>query len=185
MRNLLILIITVCGLLSSCARRHYINEAGSIRPVKQNIFSYSKKFQSYSQLIDTNAVYIRHWNYQSATGLTNVYEYFRFFSTGQVLYFGFDTTLNLSIADNLKKGIIGRYYLTNDQLRIQLFYPVSISRSLSKTYGFVKDENIYTYNESPETWYGSYNVTKAFGNNKMIEWKKHPMTFQFNQRPDW
>jgi hypothetical protein len=180
-----IFIVVAYGLMSSCARRHYLTEAGSVRPIKKNVFSYASKFKAFNPLIDTTSLYIRHWDYHSVAGLNNVYEYFRFFSTGHVLYFGFDTTLNLSVADDLERGIIGRYHFKKDQLRIQLFYPVSISRSLSKTYGFIKDYNIYTYDETPETWCGSYRATKAFGKDKLIEWKKYPMTFKSNIRPDW
>ena len=170
--------------LFSCAQKYYTNSSGTTRPVNKNVFSYSKRFKSFPSQLDTNAIYIRHWQYESSNGPKDVYEYFRFFGGGQIIYSGFDSTLNFSNLDDLSRGLIGRYYVTKNQLRIQLFYPVSISRSISKTYGYIKEGNIYTFKDSPETWYGSYGVTKAF-NNKIQEWKKQKMTFKFNQAPDW
>ena len=177
--------ITFLFILTSCAERYYTNDSGAVRPVKKDVFSYKKSFTTFSSLIDTNAVYIRHSQYLYSNGTKDFYEYYKFFGSGQMICSGSDTILDLSKADDLNKGIIGRYYFKDEQLRIQLFYIESISRHISKIYGFVKDGNVYTYRDSPETWYGSYSLTKSFSGKNIQEWKRQSLVFKFSQKPDW
>ena len=181
----IILILTFAGCRGI---KHIITAEGQERPVHFSSFTYRKKAVKLSNnaSIDTQAVYRYTWSDHSTVPETKNYEFLRFFDDGHVLYL-------LSTADkpapdfnNLKKGTIGYYLLDGDKVRIELFeITYGVHGSMRKTFGYIKDSQLVTYQESPETFNSSYKLIRAFSKNNVLYWEKMQPAGLLPVKPDW
>ena len=185
-QRILLLLLLISTVLISCGRKFYNNAAGFERPVRKNIFSYADRFKSFPNQVDTNAIYVHRCQFQTGGGMRLGYGYFRFFSDGQLLYVWSDSRLDLTHLDDLDKGIIGRYYIKNDNLRIQLFYNPGTFYSVVKFRGyFAADRLLIHYTTStPSSWCTTGNLENVF-DKKFFIWEKQKVTFKSNQPPNW
>jgi hypothetical protein len=179
-------VLLILFAFASCARKIQVNESGFDRPVKKNVFSYSKRFTHFPPQIDTNAIYVHSCQFETSGGMRLQYGYFRFFSGGQVLYSVADSKLDLTHLDDLNKGIIGRYYVKNDRLHMQLFYRVNITYSISKFSGYFEGDTLFIFETSntPGSWCTVDTPGRLF-KKSAFKWEKQKVTFKSIQAPGW
>jgi hypothetical protein len=186
MQRILLPLLSIFFVLISCGRKFYSNGAGFERPVRKNIFNYANRFRSFPNQVDTNAIYVHHCLFQTGGGMRFQYSYFRFFSDGQVLYVASGSELDLSHLDNLDKGIIGRYYIKNDNLRIQLFYNPGTFYSIVKFRGYFYGDSLFMHytTSTPSSWCSTGNLENVF-DKKFFIWEKQKVTFKSAKTPTW
>ena len=114
-KNLVILFFSFL-LVGCCAITHpyYTTKFGSSRP-KVNRFTLNKKGAGNISLIDFDAIYAL------PPKKDDVYSFIRFFKEGQILV-GWTRSLdNIKKFNNLERGIVGYYHISNDTIYLEQY----------------------------------------------------------------
>ena len=176
MKFTIIKLILCLFLISGCTQIIHLPEGG-VRPKKPN-FSLSKKAQKLKniELIDTTTIYIG--KFKSGIKLDTLYYFMRFFNNGRVYSSTLlDTLPTNDDMNNLKKGMIGYYYLNGNELITEIFYPQNFGQYRVE-HGKIKGDTLIFYKEKHSLFstYTSNEISKIlvkYKNSKLVLWS-HP-----------
>jgi hypothetical protein len=157
--------------------KHYTNSSGWARPYSNSVFRYKKYAggDASFQVIDTNSIYIDSIGKRGDGTNHFFYRYFRFMSNGH-LFSSLDT-LAVPDGNNMEKGSIGYYYIDKGKLRMELFEETyGITGSMRRTFGYFQNDSLFTYQQTPETFYNSYKITSSLSKKYLTIWTKYKLS---------
>ena len=187
-RRPLHLMIFILMILIACQSRYVVNEQGGVRPGKDNMFRYDKKgfILKDNLFIDTNAIYVRHGatiSYgEDTVQLPTVY--YRFWGNGRVQEVWPGNKEFNNIVNNTEIGYIGYYYIKNARLKMEMIEIVNGGQT-GLRYGLFDNGNIWFYEQSPETYYGSWAMLKWFESKSKTQWVKTTVDSLKYVKPTW
>jgi hypothetical protein len=168
-------------MISCTGIKHYANTEGMPRPKNNNVFTYKKYADLVypDSIVDTIAIYCS----SHIDSLTNTqhYQYYRFLNHGRLFFKSGKG--ELSNINNDEDAFIGYYYIKNQQLRTELFEETyGIRGSLVKTFGYFSNDTLFTFIQTPETFFNSY---RFVAKSETVAWKKIKPDTLVSVSPNW
>lgn len=180
--------ILILILFYSCQTKYVVNDQGGIRPKNKNMFRYNNKSFALqdNQLIDTNYIYLRKdaINNYGSDSVKSPTVYYRFWGNGCVQEVWPDNQKLNSIVNNTEIGNIGYYYIKKGRLKIEIIETTNGGQA-GHRYGLFDNGDIWFYEQTPETYFGSWNMLKWLESKNKTRWVKTKVDSLGYIKPTW
>lgn len=171
----------------SCQPRYIVNDQGGVRPRNGNMFrDNSKNFTlQNNSLLDTNCIYLRKGAKIESFTDTLPTEYYRFWTNGRIqeVWLTSNQELN-SIVNNTETGYIGYYHIKKGRLIIDVIDETN-GGQVNTRFGLFENGDIHFYQQSPHTYFNSWNMLKWFEGKNKTRWLKTTVDSLKYVNPTW